>query len=468
MNLKLRLAIGCLLATTATFAQGANLIEVYQSALQSDPLIREADATRLASRESKPQAWAQLLPLITGDASKSRTEVDSAGVNPATFTVLGDPLLLRTDRDATTDNTTWGLSLTQTIFRWDRIVNLGRADLQVTQAETAYLAAQQDLIVRVIQRYFAVLYAKDIVDTNEAALTAFTRQLEQAEKRFEVGLIAITDVQESRAQRDRASANLIDAKRTLATNHELLRELTGQDFETLAAPIDDFTLNSPDPADVNAWIKVAMEQNLTLLAARLASDIAQKNVSIARSGHLPTLDLRANYSDSDDDTNTVSVTERAPPDPSRSADYDTWSLAKRNSISLNLIVPIFAGGGTQSVVRQQVYTHRAARERVELRTRETERSVRDNYLGVLSNISRVQALKQAVESSMTSLQATQAGFDVGTRTTVDVLEAQRQLYVTQGEYYKSRYDYLVTRVLLEQAAGSLDAEDLASINANLK
>jgi outer membrane protein len=131
-------------------------------------------------------------------------------------------------------------------------------------------------------------------------------------------------------------------------------------------------------------------------------------------------------------------------------------------------VPLFAGGGTQSVVRQQVYTFRAARERVERSTRETERSVRDNYLGVLSNISRVQALKQAMESSKTSLQATQAGFEVGTRTTVDVLEGQRQLYVTQGDYYKSRYDYLVTRILLEQAAGSLNADDLAKINTNLK
>jgi outer membrane protein len=468
MNYRLKLALACILAVSTTSAYSADLLEVYKVAEQNDPLIREADATRLASREAKPQAWAQLLPLITADGSVSRTKTDNAGLRPTTFTVLGDPLLRRNDSYTATDNGSWGLSLTQTLFRWDRFVALGRADLQVTQAETAYRAAQQDLIVRVIQRYFAVLYAKDIVDTNDAALTAFTRQLEQAEKRFEVGLIAITDVQESRAQRDRASANLIDAKRTLATNHELLRELTGQDFEVLAAPIEDLMLNPPDPADVKSWIDTAMEQNLTLISARLAAEIANKNVSIARSGHLPTLDLSARYADSDDDTNTANAVEQAPPNPPSESRYDTWGIQNRQSIGLTLNVPLFAGGGTQSVVRQQVYTYRAARERVERSTRETERSVRDNYLGVLSNISRVQALKQAMESSKTSLQATQAGFDVGTRTTVDVLEGQRQLYVTQGDYYKSRYDYLVTRILLEQAAGSLNADDLAKINTNLQ
>ncbi len=469
MNYRLKLALGCILAVSGTtHAYSADLVEVYQRALQADPSIREADATRMASREAKPQAWAAMLPQISGDASKSRSNSETSGLSPVTFTASGDPVLLNSSRDTATNSTDWSLSLTQTLFRWDRWMTIKRADLQVAQAEATYRAAEQDLIVRVIARYFAVLYAKDIVDTNEAALTAFTRQLEQADKRFEVGLIAITDVQESRAQRDRASANLIDAKRTLATNHELLRELTGQDFETLAAPGDDMPLIPPNPADVGQWISTAMEQNLNLISARLGSEIASKNVSIARSGHLPSLSLSANYSDSDSDSNTNSVTERPLPLDPLSREYDSTSIRKNDSISLNLNVPIFAGGGTQSGVRQQVYMHRAARERVEKVTRETERSIRDSFLGVTSNISRIQALKQAMESSRTSLQATQAGFEVGTRTTVDVLEGQRQLYSAQAEYYKSRYDYLQTRVLLEQAAGQLNSEDLATINGYLK
>jgi outer membrane protein len=459
MNYRLKLALSCILAVSATSsAYSANLLEVYQKAQLSDPLIREADANRMASKEAKPQAWAALLPQIQGDASLGRTDTDSSGTRFLGFDNSGTPIISpQTESNTVRDNDGWSVNLRQSVFRWDQWMTLGRADAQVAQAESNYRAAEQDLIVRVI-RYFAVLYAKDIVDTNEAALQAFTRQLEQAEKRFEVGLIAITDVQESRAQRDRASANLIDAKRTLATSHELLRELTGQDFEALAAPGEDMPLNQPNPALVDQWISTAMEQNLNLISARLGSEIASKNVSIARSGHLPTLGLSAGYSDGNSDTTTT---------VSRGA-YDTGGGTKEKSISLNLTVPIFAGGGTQSIVRQNVYSQRAARERVERITRETERSIRDNHLGVMSNISRVQALKQALESSKTSLQATQAGFEVGTRTTVDVLEAQRQLYVTQAEYYKSRYDYLQTRVLLEQAAGQLNAEDLVKINEYLK
>jgi outer membrane protein len=458
MNYRLKLALSCILAVSATAPSfGADLLEVYKVAQQNDPLIREADANRKASKEAKPQAWAALLPQINGNASESHTDTDSRGNSLLGFDGTGNAIISpRGSSNTVRDSGTWGLSLTQTIFRWDQWETVKRADAQVAQAEATYRAAEQDLIVRVIARYFAVLYAKDIVDTNEAALNAYARLLEQQEKRFEVGLIAITDVQESRAQRDRASANLIDSKRTLATSHELLRELTGQDFETLAAPAEDMPLNAPIPADVGTWINGAMEQNLALISARLGAEIADKNVGIARAGHLPSITLQAGYSDTDADTTTT-----------RGQPYDTTGRSVGPSVSLNLNVPIFSGGYTQSVVRQNVYAHRGALERVQRTTRETERSVRDNFLGVISNISRVQALKQALESSKTALQATQAGFEVGTRTTVDVLLSQNTLYTSQSDYYKSRYEYLQTRVLLEQAAGQLSQEDLAVINGYL-
>ena len=467
MNYRLKLALGCILAVTALPSYGADLLEVYRKAQQSDPAIREADATRLANREARPQAWAGLLPQITGSASYEKSDTDSSGTRPITFNqATGDPIFATSTGSDESTTKGWSLTLNQTIFSWDRWAGLQRADLQVAQAEAAYRAAQQDLIVRVIARYFAVLYAKDIVDTNEAALAAFSRQLEQSEKRFEVGLIAITDVQESRAQRDRASANLIDAKRTLATNIELLRELTGEEIVNLAAPKQDMPLDAPSPATVDQWIEVALDQNLNLTAARLSADIAAKNVSVARSGHAPSLSLSARYSDTDRDTDTISeITD--PPAFANSRAYNTTSNSDGATVSLNLNVPIFSSGATQSAVRQAVYTHRAARERVERTTRETERSVRDSFLGVLSNISRVQALRQALESSRTSLQATEAGFEVGTRTTVDVLLSQNAFFGAQAEYYKSRYDYIQTRVQLELAAGQLSADDLTSINGYL-
>ena len=450
MNLKLRLAIGCLLATSATLsappAGAADLLDVYQRALQSDPSIREADATRLASREAKPQAWASLLPQLNGSASITKSKSDGGQLLPGTTTVV----------DLTTDTTTkrYGASLSQSIFHWDQWVALKRADEQVALAEATYRAAEQDLIVRVAQRYFNVLAAQDTLDASVAAAEAASRQLEQAEKRFEVGLIAITDVQDARAERDRTAADVISAKRSLATNQELLREITGEGVDDLVAPGDNMVLKDPNPTAPEKWVSTAMEQNLSLIAARLNSDIASKNVDAARSGHLPSLDLNATYGNTDNDVDTTIGTNTS----TRSTTQDS------KSIGLSLSIPIYSGGATQSRVRQQVYTFRAARERVERVSRETERAARDNYLGVVSNIARVQALKQAYESSKTALQATQAGYDVGTRTSVDVLISQRALYSAQTNYLKSRYDYINSVLALEQAAGTLNKDDVVEIN----
>jgi outer membrane protein len=474
MNLKLRLAIGCLLAATATFAQGANLLEVYQRAQQSDPLLREADAIRLANREARPQAWAALLPQIDGSAgiSRSNSTVDSQRPRPVLDPVTTQPILDPVTNDpiistgvstTITDRTSWGITLRQTIFNWSRWATLDRARTQVAQAEVTYSAAQQDLIVRVAQRYFNALAAKDTLDANNAAADAFSRQLEQAEKRFEVGLIAITDVQEARAERDRATADVISAKRALATNLELLRELTGEAVDNLAAPGDDMPLKTPDPASEDRWVASALEQNLTLTSARLSAEIADANVSIARAGHLPTLDLTASRSYGDSESARRSeLTNGVNRIGSGSLEDPGYS------VGLQLTVPLFSSGATQSGVRQSIYQRRAAQERAERSARETERAARDNYLGVISNISRVQALKQALESSQTAIQATEAGFEVGTRTTVDVLQARRAVYNAQTLYARSRYDYILSVIQLKQAAGTLSAEDVAEINTWLQ
>jgi outer membrane protein len=461
MNYRLKLALSCLLVgVTAAPAFGANLLEVYQRAQQADPSIREADATRLAAREAKPQAWAALLPQLEGGASKSRTDQEQSGQQFLGIFDDGTPIISPSSTtDTTRESDGWSVSLSMSVFRWDQWVALKRADAQVAQAEANYRAAEQDLIFRVAQRYFNVLAAQDSLNATNAAAEAFTRQLEQSEKRFEVGLIAITDVQEARAARDRATADQISAKRVLATNIELLREITGDEVANLAAPRDDMPLKSPDPATEDRWVSAALEQNLSLLSARLSSEIAARNVSIARAGHLPSLRLSGSHSDSETDTTTTTATRGT---------YETQGGTKQDQITLSLTVPIFSGGATQSGVRQQVYTHRATRERVERVTRETERAARDNYLGVISNISRVQALKQAFESSRTALQATEAGFDVGTRTTVDVLLSRQTLYSAQTSYERSKYDYILSVIALKQAAGSLTPQDVAEINSWLQ
>lgn len=455
-----------LLALTFTSsAQAADLIEVYQRALQNDPLIREADANRLASRESKPQALAALLPQLSATGSYSKIDEDSSRTtlfaDPA---IPNSPLVPRAISSVSDiDAQQYDIELRQTLFRWDQWSALKRADAEVAQAEADYLAAQQDLIQRTAQRYFDVLAAQDTVDAAEATLEAFSRQLEQADKRFEVGLIAITDVQEARAAHDQAAAAVIQAKRALATSRELLRELTGEPFDSLSTPIEDLPLKSPNPENEEQWVTAALEQNLSVISARLATDIAKQDVRVARSGHFPTLDLVASRSDLDYEGGTVSrnalgIATDSPADQTRGTD----------SIGIQVTVPIYSGGGTSSQVRQRVYLHRAARERLERANRETERATRDAYLGVLSEMSRVKATKQALESSKTALQATEAGFEVGTRTTVDVLDARRRLFDAQTNYSRSRYDYLLNTLQLQLATGTLKKEDLDEINGYLR
>ncbi|MBS1199905.1 MAG: hypothetical protein H6R27_583 [Proteobacteria bacterium] len=447
-------------------AQASDLAEVYARALQNDPLIREAEANRLATLESKPQALSALLPQLSAGAGYDAREAD--GEAPFTgFNADGDIVSLVGRSDTESDTTSWDVTLRQSIFRWENWVTLRRADREVAQAEVDYQAAQQDLILRTAERYFNVLAAKDTLTAAEATYEALGRQLEQAEKRFEVGLIAITDVQDSRSAYDSATAAVIQAKRNLATQQEFLRELTGDSFDTLAKPGPKLPLVAPDPANEEDWVKMAMDQNLRLASSRLAAEITRDDISFQRGGHYPSVDLvlsRGNQEVSGDRTFSFE-------DPITGEPVATISPLDSNTddtfVGLQLTLPIYSGGATSSRVRQAEYRHRAARERLERTARETERDTRDSYLGVMSEMSRVQALEQAVESAKVALQATEAGYEVGTRTTVDVLEARRRLFEAETLFARSRYDYLINVVKLRLASGTLDPTHVARINAAL-
>lgn len=431
-------------------ASAASLLEIYQQALQSDPQIHEAEARRLAALEAKPQARSAYLPQVTldGTYTESKRSGPTTQFNPVTGELEVFEAKIRTD------TTFWGATLRQSIFRWDQIVGLKRADKQVAKAEAVRETAQQDLIVRVAQRYFDVLAAEDRLRSIHADREAISRRLEQAKQRFEVGLIAITDVQESQAAYDQSVADEIAAKRSLATARNFLREITGQHVANLSAPKPDFPLREPEPNVERDWVDLSLDQNLSLVASRLDEQLARDEIAFRRTGHYPTLDLVARTTESKADQ-TVRTSLGSQSD----------SLTNPNdSISLQLSVPIFSGGGTSSRVREAVYLHRAAREQLQRVTRETERQARDTYLGVMSDISRVQALKQAVASSRTALEATQAGFDVGTRTIVDVLNSQFALFAAITTYEQARYDYILNTLRLKQAAGTLQVQDLEEID----
>ena len=443
---------------TACNAPAADLKDVYTRAMTSDPLIREAEANRLATRESKPQAIATLLPQIAANAGEFENESTGSQTVVDIDETTGEVTIGSAERETEGTRQTWNVELRQSIFRWQNWAELKRANVEGAQAEAEYVVAQQDLILRTAEAYFNVLAAQDTLEAAQAAHDAIGRQLEQSEKRFEVGLIAVTDVQDAKAAYDSATAALIQGKRNLANAGELLRELTGDAWDVLEKPGNDMPLAGPNPSSPEDWVKLALDQNARLAASRLAADVTRQVINIERGGHYPEVEFVVTRGDFDDDgnfTNSGGVTF-----PNDSDSEDT-------TYGVQVTLPIFSGGATNSRVRQAQYRHTAARERLERTVRETERSTRDAYLGVNSEVARVQSLKQAVDSAQTALQATEAGYEVGTRTSVDVLQARQRLFQSQTDYARSRYDYLLNVLRLQQAAGTLDGKGLDEINALL-
>jgi outer membrane protein len=443
--------LSILVLSAAPAADAASLLEVYQQALQSDPQIHEAEARRLAALEAEPQARSFLLPQVglSGEWVTAGSEGSSIFEDQT-----GIPVSVNAEVDS--DTSQWQLGLRQTLFRWEQIVGLRQADKVVARAEADREAAQQDLIVRVVLRYFDVLAAEDRLLAIHANRNAIARQLEQAKQRFEVGLIAITDVQESQAAYDQAGANEIAAKRDLATARGFLREITGEYIDELDAPAENLPLRSPAPESENQWVNLSLDQNLALISSRIDEQLARDEISFRRSGHYPSVDLVAGLGGTDNN-----VDRSVDGSPFFPADSDSQG----DSIGIQVNLPIFTGGYTSSRVREAVYLHRASQENLQRVTRETERQARDAYLGVLSEISRVEALAQAVQSSRTALEATQAGFEVGTRTIVDVLQFQFQVYQSITNYQQARYDYLLNYMRLKQAAGTLQVQDLEVLEA---
>ncbi|MBV9913852.1 MAG: TolC family outer membrane protein [Sinobacteraceae bacterium] len=443
-------------------AAATDLVGVYEDALRSDPQLHQAEANRQAAREARPQAWAALLPQISGTLSRTQDKQDGSqgqvNFDPTTNTyfAIAEPYSVNSIQKQ------WSLNLRESLFSYSNWMTLKQADIQVAQAEANWQSAQQNLILRVAQAYFAVLSAQDSLDANQAALEAISRQLEQAEKRFEVGLIPITDVQEARAAHDTAAAAVIAAKRSLATSGDQLSEITGQKYDLLSKPGNNMPLTSPEPADEESWVQASLDRNLALLSNRLAADIARENVRIAFGGHVPSLDLLASKSRS-----TTAANERILPFDGQPASnpFALDSAVNDRQYTLQITVPLFSGGLVQSRVRQTQYQWIAAKEQVVQSSRATERQARDAYLGVISGIARVRALHQALESSQTALKATEAGYEVGTRTAVDVLNARRTLVQAQTDYAGSRYDYIVSIVQLRLAAGNLSRGDVVEVNS---
>ncbi len=415
------------LLTAPLMAQAADLMEIYAVAKQNDPQIRAAAANWRAALESQNQADSGLYPLVTFNATASRISDDNDDY----------------------DSRTLQLRLVQPIYRGATWAQTDASASLAQAAETDYLAAQQSLIVRVAQAYFDILAAEDELSFAQAEKKAIARQLEQTKQRFEVGLIAITDVHEAQARYDQAVASEIRAENGVVTAEEVLREITDQYYRNPAKLTRDIPLLNPDPQDVEQWTRQAQENNITLQGLRYRLDASRHDIRRRNSGHVPTLDFVAQHDRSDVDGGLQPRDTEA------------------NTLSLQLSVPLYAGGGTSASVREGEALYDATRENLEQQRRAIERLTRDAYNGVILGISQVKALRQALVSSQTALEATQAGFEVGTRTIVDVLDAQRGLFAARRDYAAARYSYILSTLSLKQATGSLQDGDLTLVNSLL-
>jgi outer membrane protein len=438
MKLSKRL-IPIFLLLLTPMAQAQDLMAVYELAVKNDPQLQTAAEQLNAARETKNLSRAQLLPTIGLGASYDYVHSDLK-------TLRGESV----DRTSDYNDTNLGLSLTQPIYRRDFLVQLEQADSTIAQSEAQYAAAQIDLMLRSATAYFNILSAEDDLRVAQAEREATGRQLDQAQQRFDVGLIAITDVHEAQAAYDAARASEIAAENSLDNAWEALFEIIGPEPKTRLAKLGDgLQLTPPVPNDLQQWSDTAQQENFDIIATRSNLESVRQEIEVSRSGHFPTLDLVGGYN----------ITR---------TDNDLGSEADTATIGLELALPLYAGGGVSALTDQARANYRAAQQGLDQTRRAVNRQVRDAFRGVLSTISRVEALQAATVSAKSALESTQAGYEVGTRTIVDVLNVQRNLFSSQRDYLRSRYDYILNGLSLKSAAGNLGAEDLQRVNGWLE
>jgi outer membrane protein len=425
-----------LLGSGIMTSQAEDLIQIYDIAVDNDPALREAEQTLFATREIKPQATALLLPSVGMSGEVQQQNVDSTG--NGTFGRFE-----RTDRYSTQNAQA---VLKQSVFNRANWMTLQQSDHIIAQAEAEYRNTQIELMVKTTEAYFNVLRAADAVTVQEALLRANERQLEQSKQRFEVGLVAITDVNESQAAFDRSRADVITSKNVLNRVWEALRAIVGPIKLPLARLGEQLPLAPPEPNDITAWAETAVRGNFGIIAASEAANAAKGKIDIERSGHYPTVSMQAGY------------------DLSRSGtQYNTDSDTSFVGLSVN--VPIFQGGSVTSRTRQAGFQYRAAQDRLDQVRRLVDQQVKDAFRGILTSIEDIRARQAAIVSARSALESTQAGLEVGTRTQVDVLNAQRNLFQAEFDYMDARYNYIINGVKLHQATSTLTRDVLEKGNA---
>ena len=435
----------------AAGAQAADLLDAYQLARAGDPQFSAAESSRLVTREGAAQARAAMLPQIGASGSYGRRESDDSGTQ-----VLGGQPFPPSDTSSESTSQEVGVSLSQMIFDRSRFTRLAAQQSLARAADFTLESAGDTLITRTSAAYFDVLVAIETLAAAEAQETALQKQLDFADKRLEVGLAPITDVHEARAQYEAARANVVVTRARLADAYQALTEITGVPVTDLEGLPADFQPQLPAAGGADEWVATALASNPNLQAASLQVDAAKSDIATARARRWPTVYLNGSYGDSSvDGSSTDNIDAIA-------SDFENESQSRSLGIVVDL--PIFEGGAIRSQVRQAVAQRDVRADQFEQERRAVERNTRNAYQTLVAGVSEVEARRLALVSAQAAYEASQVGFEVGTRTVIDVLLNQRTLFDAQQQYAFARYNFLQNRLLLEQAAGTLDIADVQEIN----
>jgi len=450
------LAGGLLFGTSLT--QAESLRDIYELALANDAQLKSEEAQYKARMETEPLTRSRLLPQV-GAAYSYRDSDATRDAKNRNFLAPEAPLYnYRTDTDIDVDGYT--VSLNQALFDLPAWFDFQSGKEVSREAEATFAGNQQDLIVRVVDAYLFVLRAQDNLEASKAQERAFERQLEQSQQRFEVGLIAITDVYEAQAAFDLSRVARITDENNVSVALERLSILTGQPAGQLNVLKQDFPIILPQPADRAAWVDFALENNYQLQAARYREEAARQTAQARKFEHAPKITGGYEYSDYDTSGSTSVKPDlgfTSPPD--QNYEEHMWKI--------ELQMPLYTGGGISAERRRAAQEYNAAREGLINLTRTTVTNARSLHMTVVSNAARVEAQQKSVVSSKSALDATQAGYEVGTRNVVDVLNAQNTLYSAERDYSNSRYDFILSLLRLKQVAGNLSPEDVYRLDSNL-
>ncbi|MDR6916796.1 outer membrane protein [Pseudomonas sp. 3296] len=448
-KLSLALAVSCASYGTGWAAEAPlstknDLVSVYQEAKANNADLAAAIAQYGAQKEVVPQARAGLLPNLSGGAEVAnvRTAIDQPSAT------------------ANRSANSYQATLAQPLFRADRWFQFQAAKDVNEQAALQLSATEQNLILQSAQSYFNVLRTQDNLASTKAEEAAFKRQLDQANERFDVGLSDKTDVLNSQASYDTARANRIVAQRQVDDAFEALITLTNRQYKSIWGVSHQLPILAPTPNDAKAWVDTAARQNLNLLASNYAVSAAEETLKQRKSGHLPTLDAVAKYEKGDNDALGFS-------NPSAFGQPYSGNV-EQTTVGLQLNIPIYSGGLTTSQVRQSYAQLDQTEQQRESLRRQIVENTRDLHRAVNTDVEQVQARKQSIISNQSAVEATEIGYQVGTRNIVDVLDAQRSLYNSVRDYNNTRYDYILDNLKLKQQAGTLNPGDLEDLKRFLK